>query len=71
MSEHIPVLLDEVVNYMNIRSDGIYVDATYGRGGHSRALLDVLDTKGQLFVLDRDPEAYAHACAFAETIHES
>jgi len=66
VSEHIPVLLNEVVNYMNVRSDGIYVDATYGRGGHSRALLDVLDTKGQLFVLDRDPEAYAHACAFAE-----
>lgn len=66
MSEHIPVLLHEVVEYMNVRSDGTYVDATYGRGGHSRALLDVLDVSGRLFVLDRDPEAYEHARTFAK-----
>ena len=66
MPEHIPVLLQEVVEYMNVRSDGTYVDATYGRGGHSRALLDALDVRGRLFVSDRDPESYEHARAFAK-----
>ena len=51
---------------MSIRPGGTYVDATYGRGGHSRALLHRLDAQGRLFVIDRDPEAFEHARSFAE-----
>ena len=52
---------------MNLTPGGIYIDATYGRGGHSRALLQCLDARGQLFVIDRDPEAFEHARVFAST----
>lgn len=65
MPEHIPVLLNEVVDLMSIRPGGTYVDATYGRGGHSRALLDGLDARGRLFVIDRDPKAFEHARTLA------
>ena len=54
---------------LNIRSDGIYVDATYGRGGHTRAILDCLGPHGRLLAIDRDPDAaisYQHEFA-AET----
>ena len=50
---------------MSVRPGGTYVDATYGRGGHSRALLQHLDRRGRLFVIDRDPEAFEHARRFA------
>ncbi len=59
----------EVVTALNIRSDGIYVDATYGRGGHTRAILDCLGPHGRLLAIDRDPDAamsYQHEFA-AET----
>jgi len=61
MSEykHRPVLLEEAVEALNIRPDGIYLDGTFGRGGHSRAILARLSGKGRLFSLDRDPEAIA------------
>ncbi|MEO0996742.1 MAG: 16S rRNA (cytosine(1402)-N(4))-methyltransferase RsmH [Pseudomonadota bacterium] len=54
---HIPVLLDEALAALAVRGDGCYVDATYGRGGHSAALLDGLGADGRLLVIDRDPAA--------------
>jgi 16S rRNA (cytosine1402-N4)-methyltransferase len=54
---HSPVLIEEVVAALNINRDGIYIDATFGRGGHSRAILDRLGPDGRLLALDRDPEA--------------
>lgn len=56
---HIPVLLDETLAALALRPDGVYVDATFGRGGHSRAILTRLGTAGRLFALDRDPLAVA------------
>ena len=58
---HAPVLLEAVVAALAVRPDGTYVDATYGRGGHSRALLAGLGAGGRLVVVDRDPEAIANA----------
>jgi 16S rRNA (cytosine1402-N4)-methyltransferase len=57
---HRPVLLEEVLDALNIQSEGIYVDATFGRGGHSEAILARLNAKGRLLALDQDPEAIAH-----------
>jgi 16S rRNA (cytosine1402-N4)-methyltransferase len=57
--QHQPVLLEEVVEALRIRPDGKYLDGTFGRGGHSRAILAGLSPKGCLFGLDRDPEAIA------------
>jgi 16S rRNA (cytosine1402-N4)-methyltransferase len=58
---HVPVLADEVVRWLVQEPDGIYVDATYGRGGHARILLGSLGPAGHLIVADCDPEAAAHA----------
>ncbi len=58
---HVPVLADEVVRWLVQEPNGIYVDATYGRGGHARILLGSLGPAGHLIVADRDPEAVAHA----------
>ena len=57
--QHRPVLLEEAVQALNIRPDGKYLDGTFGRGGHSRAILAGLSEKGCLYSLDRDPEAVA------------
>ncbi len=54
---HIPVLLNEWVDALVVDPDGSYVDATFGRGGHSRAILARLSSTGHLLALDRDPEA--------------
>jgi 16S rRNA (cytosine1402-N4)-methyltransferase len=54
---HVAVLAQEAIEALNIRSDGTYVDCTYGRGGHSRLILEKLGTGGRLIALDRDPEA--------------
>jgi len=63
---HTPVLVREVVEALALKREGAYLDATYGRGGHSRAILDHLGDAGRLDVVDRDPEAIAHArAAFA------
>lgn len=61
IDSHIPVLLEEVLENLAIKSDGIYVDATFGRGGHSQAILQALGTQGRLLAMDQDPEAVAYA----------
>ncbi|MDP5293122.1 16S rRNA (cytosine(1402)-N(4))-methyltransferase RsmH [Oceanimonas sp. CHS3-5] len=58
---HITVLLEEAVAGLNIRPDGIYVDGTFGRGGHSRHILSKLGPNGRLLAIDRDPAAIAVA----------
>ncbi len=55
--QHHPVLLEEAVSSLRVRQDGTYVDATFGRGGHSRAILAGLTGQGRLFALDKDPQA--------------
>lgn len=55
--EHKPVLLSEVIEQLIIKSDGVYVDATFGRGGHAREILRHLCPKGLVCALDKDPEA--------------
>jgi 16S rRNA (cytosine1402-N4)-methyltransferase len=54
---HKPVLLQSSLEGLNIKPDGVYVDVTFGGGGHSRALLDRLDENGRLFGFDQDPDA--------------
>jgi len=61
VSTHNPVLLTQVLEGLNVRHDGIYVDCTFGRGGHSTAILERLDENGRLFVFDKDPLAFRHA----------
>ena len=56
-SAHVPVLLGPVLEGLEIKQDGIYVDGTFGRGGHSRAILERLNTEGRLIAIDRDPQA--------------
>jgi 16S rRNA (cytosine1402-N4)-methyltransferase len=58
---HTTVLLNEAVDALVTTPDGLYVDGTYGRGGHSRLLLSRLSPKGRLVAIDRDPEAIAAA----------
>jgi 16S rRNA (cytosine1402-N4)-methyltransferase len=53
----VPVLLEQTVEQLRIRSDGLYVDGTFGRGGHARAILERLGPDGRLLAIDRDPEA--------------
>ena len=55
--KHIPVLLNEVISSLNIKKDGIYVDLTLGRGGHSEAILSHLSSKGRLIGVDQDETA--------------
>jgi 16S rRNA (cytosine1402-N4)-methyltransferase len=57
---HQPVLLQETLEGLRLRDDGWYVDATYGRGGHSAAILARLGATGRLLALDKDPAAVAH-----------
>ncbi|MGL9773095.1 MAG: 16S rRNA (cytosine(1402)-N(4))-methyltransferase RsmH [Sodalis sp. (in: enterobacteria)] len=52
---HTTVLLDEAVKGLNLRPDGVYLDGTFGRGGHSRLILSKLGAQGRLFAIDRDP----------------
>ena len=55
--EHYPVMQGEVMSGLNIKSSGIYVDATFGRGGHAAAILQCLGENGRLIAMDRDPQA--------------
>jgi len=64
--KHTTVLLDEAVNGLNIREDGIYIDGTFGRGGHSRLILSQLGPQGRLIAIDRDPQAIAAAAEIAD-----
>jgi len=54
---HVPVMLEQAVEVLVHRVDGRYVDCTFGRGGHTAAILDRLSDQGQLMVIDKDPEA--------------
>ena len=58
---HFSVLLDESIDGLNIKDNGIYIDATFGRGGHSRAILDKLKNTGKLIAFDKDIEAINYA----------
>ena len=64
---HEPVLLQETLAALVIRGDGTYVDGTFGRGGHSRAILEQLGPAGQLIALDRDPDAEEAARAIKDS----
>ena len=59
--KHLPVLLVETMQALSISEDGVYVDATFGRGGHCRAMLEALSDRGRVIALDRDPQAIAAA----------
>ena len=58
---HTPVLKDAVINALKIQADDLVVDATYGRGGHARAILARLGNGGRLLAIDRDPDAIDRA----------
>lgn len=60
-NEHVPVLLEPVLQGLDIQPDGIYIDGTFGRGGHSGAILKQLGPQGRLLAIDRDPQAIASA----------
>lgn len=62
---HAPVLLQAVIEALAVRTDGRYVDTTFGRGGHSAAILERLGPDGRLLIMDRDPDAIA----WAERVH--
>ena len=57
MEYHLPVLLDACIEGLKIQPSGIYVDTTFGGGGHSKSILSRLDDKGHLFAFDRDEDA--------------
>ncbi|HET8881830.1 MAG TPA: 16S rRNA (cytosine(1402)-N(4))-methyltransferase RsmH [Solimonas sp.] len=61
MRLHRPVMLDEAVAGLAVREDGVYVDCTFGRGGHSAAILACLGAQGRLHAFDQDPQAVVHA----------
>ncbi|EGV51665.1 16S rRNA (cytosine(1402)-N(4))-methyltransferase RsmH [endosymbiont of Riftia pachyptila] len=60
ITTHRPVLLEEAVTALNITAEGIYIDGTFGRGGHSRRILKVLGERGRLIGIDKDPQAIVH-----------
>ena len=61
MGYHLPVMLNECIEGLNIRPDGTYVDATFGGGGHSRAILSHLGEGGRLIAFDQDADALVNA----------
>jgi len=54
---HIPVLLEDCIQGLNINPNGVYVDVTFGGGGHSREIFSRLSEHGKLIVFDQDPDA--------------
>lgn len=58
---HVPVMLSECIEGLNINPDGIYVDVTFGGGGHAKAIFEKLSPKGKLIVFDQDPDAKDNA----------
>jgi len=67
-AQHLTVLLREAVEALAIKPAGVYVDATFGRGGHSRAILEKLGPNGRLLALDRDPRAIVAAAAIGDAV---
>ena len=67
VSEHVPVMLEEVVGALAPRPGGRYVDCTFGRGGHTRAVLDRIGPEGRVLAIDRDPQAVAVARELARS----
>ena len=63
---HETVLLNEAVEALQVRADGVYVDGTFGRGGHSRLILEKLGARGRLIALDKDPAAVAAGRAISD-----
>jgi 16S rRNA (cytosine1402-N4)-methyltransferase len=63
---HLPIMLQECLDGLNIRPDGTYVDITFGGGGHSRGILERLGEKGKLYAFDQDPDAKQNALAFSD-----
>src|SRR5690606_26808825 len=59
MLQHVPVLLDEVLAALDVREGGRYLDATFGRGGHTAAILERVGKEGRVIAIDRDPAAIA------------
>jgi len=68
--QHVPVLLEETLEYLNVRPGGVVVDATLGLGGHSAAIARKLGGTGKLICFDRDPEAMAKAQARLNALAE-
>src|SRR5690606_33982945 len=60
-SAHLPVMLSQVMEGLRVVEDGIYLDGTFGRGGHARRVLERLGAGGRLLLMDKDPEAIAVA----------
>jgi len=56
-SYHIPVLFQECLSHLNIKPNGVYVDATFGGGGHSKGILSMLGPEGRLIAFDQDADA--------------
>jgi 16S rRNA (cytosine1402-N4)-methyltransferase len=63
---HVPVLLEESIAALAMRADGVYVDGTFGRGGHSRAMLGALAERGRVVAVDRDPDAAMAAASIVD-----
>ena len=61
--KHYSVLGKEAIESLNIKSNGVYIDCTYGRGGHAQKIWEKIQNRGTLVVIDCDPEAIAHAKA--------
>ena len=66
MTAHVSVLLQESIDGLAIKPDGIYIDCTFGRGGHSSHILQQLNSEGRLIAIDRDPTAIEAAKRFAD-----
>ena len=64
--QHVPVLVDQVLEQLNIHTDGIYIDGTFGRGGHSQLMLERLGVDGLLLAIDRDLNAAQIATDWAQ-----
>lgn len=63
---HLPIMLKECLDGLNIRPDGTYVDVTFGGGGHSRGILERLGENGKLYAFDQDPDAKQNALGFSD-----
>ena len=68
--EHITVLLREAVEHLVLKKNGVYVDCTFGRGGHSKLILEKLNKEGRLIAIDRDKSAYEEGLKIKDTRFE-